>query len=51
MSSNLIRCLDLTFVSFIMCINSILSLPTWIIVVNLLCLLLALLPDDIEIWI
>ena len=50
MTTNMLRCIEITDVSFLMCINVIIPLPTWVIVLVFLCLLWVLLPDEIEIW-
>lgn len=51
MNSNTARCLETTLVSGVMAINTVLPLPTWMVVLALLCLVWVWIPDNIEIWI
>lgn len=51
MNTNMVRCIETTLVSSLMCINIFWALPKWMVVFVLLCLVWVWLPDDIEIWI
>lgn len=45
MTTNTIRCIETTLVSGMMVSNAILPMPTWLVVIVLLCLLWVWLPD------
>lgn len=51
MTTNMTRCVETTLVSGMMCLYSVAVLPTWMMIMGLLCLLLVWLPNDIEIHI
>ncbi len=50
MTNNMARCLELTLTSCLMCINTIVPVPTWMLVFAFLCVIWVFLPDEIEIW-
>ena len=50
MTTNMIRCVEVTLASAFMCANAIISLPTWMLVIVFLCVIWVFLPDEIEIW-
>ena len=46
-----IQCIELTLGEWVMLGNVILNLPTWCIVITILCVIWVFLPDEIEIWV
>ena len=50
MTAYMTRCVETTLVSGVMSINAFFPLPTWEVVLILVCWALVMIPDNIEIW-
>ena len=46
----MIRCIETTLMSGLMSINAFFPLPTWEVVLILVCWVWVMIPDNIEIW-
>ena len=44
------KCVAFTLTEYEMCKNAITPVPTWVIVLLIVCCAVLLLPDEIEIW-